>query len=28
VVHRIDQSPYDDPQKWAITWRAYLKKQK
>lgn len=28
VVHRIDQSPFDDPQRWAITWRAYLKKQK
>jgi glycine dehydrogenase subunit 2 len=27
VVHKIDHSSLDDPQKWAITWRAYLKKQ-
>ncbi len=26
VVHRIDQSTFDDPEKWAITWRSYLKK--
>ena len=26
VVHKIDQSSFDDPDKWAITWRAYLKK--
>ncbi|NLW13802.1 MAG: aminomethyl-transferring glycine dehydrogenase subunit GcvPB [Trueperella sp.] len=26
VVHRIDDSWFDDPAKWAITWRAYLKK--
>ncbi len=26
VVHKIDESTFDDPQKWAITWRAYLKK--
>ncbi|HUX12761.1 MAG TPA: glycine dehydrogenase subunit 2, partial [Spirochaetia bacterium] len=26
VVHRIDQSTFDDPEKWAVTWRAYLKK--
>jgi glycine dehydrogenase subunit 2 len=26
VVHKIDQSTFDDPEKWAITWRAYLKK--
>lgn len=26
VVHRIDPSWFDDPAKWAITWRAYLKK--
>jgi len=26
VVHKIDESVYDDPDKWAITWRAYLKK--
>jgi glycine dehydrogenase subunit 2 len=26
VVHKIDESTFDDPKKWAITWRAYLKK--
>jgi len=28
VVHKIDESTFDDPDKWAITWRAYLKKHK
>ena len=26
VIHRCDNSWLDDPEKWAITWRAYLKK--
>jgi len=26
VVHKIDQSTFDDPEKWAITWRQFLKK--
>ena len=26
VVHKIDESTFDDPEKWAITWRAYQKK--
>jgi glycine dehydrogenase subunit 2 len=26
VVHQIDTSWLGDPQKWAVTWRAYLKK--
>ena len=26
VVHRIDPGWFDDPDQWAITWRAYLKK--
>jgi glycine dehydrogenase subunit 2 len=26
VVHRIDDSSLDDPEKWAMTWRAFLKK--
>lgn len=26
VVHHIDYSNSDDPKKWAITWRAYMKK--
>jgi glycine dehydrogenase subunit 2 len=25
-VHHIDHSAYDDPARWAITWRAYLRK--
>lgn len=28
VVHKINTKPLDDPTKWAITWRAYLKKWK
>ena len=28
VVHKIDNSWLDDPQKWAVTWRAYKKKHK
>ncbi|MBW1802899.1 MAG: aminomethyl-transferring glycine dehydrogenase subunit GcvPB [Deltaproteobacteria bacterium] len=28
VVHKIDPSWLDDPEKWAITWRAYLKKHR
>jgi len=28
VVHKIDRpEDFDDPKKWAITWRAYLKKR-
>jgi len=26
VVHRIDESTFDDPEKWSITWRAYQRK--
>jgi glycine dehydrogenase subunit 2 len=26
VCHRLDESGMDDPDKWAVTWRAYLKK--
>jgi len=26
VVHKIDHSTLDDPEKWAITWRLYVKK--
>ena len=26
VIHKIDHSTLDDPEKWAITWRSYLKK--
>jgi glycine dehydrogenase subunit 2 len=28
VVHKIDNAWLDDPQKWAVTWRAYQKKHK
>ncbi|MBV8940684.1 MAG: aminomethyl-transferring glycine dehydrogenase subunit GcvPB, partial [Solirubrobacterales bacterium] len=27
TVHRMDQAPHDDPERWALTWRAYLRKQ-
>ncbi len=27
VVHRHDHRPLDDPSRWAITWRAYLRKR-
>jgi glycine dehydrogenase subunit 2 len=26
TIHRIDQSSFDDPERWAITWRAYVRK--
>ncbi len=26
TVHRIDPAPFDDPSRWAITWRAYKRK--
>jgi glycine dehydrogenase subunit 2 len=26
TVHTIDHSVFDDPEKWAVTWRAYLRK--
>jgi glycine dehydrogenase subunit 2 len=28
VIHKLDHSWLDDPEKWAVTWRAYLKKHK
>jgi len=28
TIHTIDHTPLDDPAHWAITWRAYLKKEK
>ena len=28
VVHKIDHHPLDDPEEWAVTWRAHLKKRK
>jgi glycine dehydrogenase subunit 2 len=28
VVHKVDHSTLDDPEKWAITWRAYLRKHR
>jgi len=27
TIHRIKEEALDDPQKWAMTWRAYLKKK-
>jgi glycine dehydrogenase subunit 2 len=26
TVHRIEHETFDDPQAWAVTWRAYLRK--
>jgi len=28
VIHKLKTTSLDDPEKWAITWRAYLKKWK
>jgi len=28
TIHRIDDDVLDNPQKWAMTWRAYLNKKK
>lgn len=27
-IHHIDHEPFDDPDRWAITWRAYLRKHR
>ena len=27
-IHKVNQDSFDDPARWAITWRAYLKKKK
>jgi glycine dehydrogenase subunit 2 len=27
TVHKMDQAPHDDPERWAMTWRAYLRKR-
>ena len=26
VIHRVDPAPLDDPERWAVTWRAYRRK--
>ena len=26
TIHQLDPSPFDDPERWAMTWRAYVKK--
>jgi glycine dehydrogenase subunit 2 len=26
TIHKVDHAPLDDPEKWAMTWRAYLRK--
>jgi glycine dehydrogenase subunit 2 len=26
TVHQMDPAPHDDPERWALTWRAYLRK--
>jgi glycine dehydrogenase subunit 2 len=28
AVHRLDAGPLEDPAKWAMTWRAYLRKRR
>jgi glycine dehydrogenase subunit 2 len=28
TIGRLDESSLDDPEKWAMTWRAYLRKRK
>jgi glycine dehydrogenase subunit 2 len=28
TIHTIDHAPLDDPARWAITWRAYLRKHR
>jgi glycine dehydrogenase subunit 2 len=27
TIHRMDQAPHDDPERWALTWRAYVRKR-
>jgi glycine dehydrogenase subunit 2 len=27
-IHQVDHDVFDDPDRWAITWRAYQKKKK
>jgi glycine dehydrogenase subunit 2 len=27
TVHRMDPAPHDDPERWALTWRAYARKR-
>jgi glycine dehydrogenase subunit 2 len=27
TVHKMDQAPHDDPERWALTWRAYMRKR-
>jgi glycine dehydrogenase subunit 2 len=27
TVHKVDQAPHDDPEKWSLTWRAYQRKR-
>jgi glycine dehydrogenase subunit 2 len=26
TIHKMDPAPHDDPERWALTWRAYLRK--
>jgi glycine dehydrogenase subunit 2 len=26
TVHKLDSEPHDDPERWALTWRAYQRK--
>jgi glycine dehydrogenase subunit 2 len=26
TVHKLELEPHDDPERWALTWRAYRRK--
>ena len=26
TIHKMDPAPHDDPERWALTWRAYVRK--
>jgi glycine dehydrogenase subunit 2 len=28
TVHKMDPAPHDDPERWALTWRGYLRKRR
>ena len=28
TVHKMDPAPHDDPERWALTWRAYVRKMR
>jgi len=28
TIHKMDPAPHDDPERWALTWRAYRRKSR